>query len=582
MNELLSRDLAEAKRRIAARRLGFDAPSSLDAFFLERAAHRTRTQPHDDYTINELPLIALPQSTDLVPVWHNGQTYQAPAGAIAALANANSATSLGIVNVKAPPFNAAGNGITDDTSAIQAAINYAQSSGNGLPGLVWFPAGTYLYSALVVGPQPIKLMGVGTQSTVLSCTSPTATGITFTGANNNLTSWMIESLSMHDTITRTGGMALSFSNPTASNTNWIVIRDVFILAPYSGIQFSLCNHITLDNVSIAFIGANGFGLKITGGPSTIGRMSFRDMLVDGPDTSTSIGIDIDSIYDLLWMTDSQFESCGTGLSIAPLVAQNTGTCDSWFTNVLFDNTVETALSISPGNGVQVSRFMFRSCWFAGQNNAAQIILGNSGTGSVTDVTFSDCPLISNGSQPAVQIYANATGWKFQNCGFNDIAGQGISVLANAGKGVITGNRMGALYSSVNSSIGIALAGGNSDILVDANDVSQCGSGASLTNPSTYSNVVFRGNLGFNPVGTGTPPAIAATTVAVSNPLPVDANVIVYIGSAPSVTTKITYPNATQRVFTAFTAGNVSYLVPAGATIALTYASGAPTWDWTWN
>lgn len=44
------------------------------------------------------------------------------------------------INVKAEPYNAAGDGVTDDHAAIQAALTYATDNG----GTVFFPAGTYV------------------------------------------------------------------------------------------------------------------------------------------------------------------------------------------------------------------------------------------------------------------------------------------------------------------------------------------------------------------------------------------------------------------------------------------------------
>ncbi len=46
------------------------------------------------------------------------------------------------VSVKDPPYNAVGDGVADDTAAIQAAINYVCSLPEG--GTVFLPAGTYL------------------------------------------------------------------------------------------------------------------------------------------------------------------------------------------------------------------------------------------------------------------------------------------------------------------------------------------------------------------------------------------------------------------------------------------------------
>lgn len=83
----------------------------------------------------------------------------------AALANDQSITDLNkrlAVNVRDPQFGATGNGVTDDTVAIQAAINYAQTHGYAE---VWFPprdaAASYIITAPLVITKPVRLRGAG-------------------------------------------------------------------------------------------------------------------------------------------------------------------------------------------------------------------------------------------------------------------------------------------------------------------------------------------------------------------------------------------------------------------------------------
>jgi hypothetical protein len=53
----------------------------------------------------------------------------------------NADPNLGFINVKSPPYNATGNGITDDTNAIQQALNDIGAVGGGI---VFVPEGNYL------------------------------------------------------------------------------------------------------------------------------------------------------------------------------------------------------------------------------------------------------------------------------------------------------------------------------------------------------------------------------------------------------------------------------------------------------
>ena len=54
-----------------------------------------------------------------------------------------------VVNVTKPPYNAKGDGVTDDTAALQLAIN----ENTGLHRMLYFPSGTYLVSSTLTWPK---------------------------------------------------------------------------------------------------------------------------------------------------------------------------------------------------------------------------------------------------------------------------------------------------------------------------------------------------------------------------------------------------------------------------------------------
>lgn len=66
--------------------------------------------------------------------------------------------TLGIYSVKSAPYNAAGDGTTNDTASIQAAIDAAEDAGGGL---VYFPPGIYLSERVRMDGDDVTLFGPG-------------------------------------------------------------------------------------------------------------------------------------------------------------------------------------------------------------------------------------------------------------------------------------------------------------------------------------------------------------------------------------------------------------------------------------
>src|SRR6266436_5711576 len=68
-----------------------------------------------------------------------------------------------LINVKLAPYNAKGDGVTDDTKAIQAALNAANPN-----EVVYLPASTYLISSTLNISRPnISIRGDGPTSTII-------------------------------------------------------------------------------------------------------------------------------------------------------------------------------------------------------------------------------------------------------------------------------------------------------------------------------------------------------------------------------------------------------------------------------
>lgn len=70
----------------------------------------------------------------------------------------------GLIDVTGPTYNAAGDGVTDDTTVVQAAITAADAFGGGI---VFFPPGTYKVSTLTI-PSNVTLLGCGSGKSILT------------------------------------------------------------------------------------------------------------------------------------------------------------------------------------------------------------------------------------------------------------------------------------------------------------------------------------------------------------------------------------------------------------------------------
>ena len=87
----------------------------------------------------------------------------------------------GDINVRSAPYGAVGDGRTDDTGAIQAALDAAAAAGGGV---VVVPAGTYLVKTHLTVPAGTTLAGVGRAPQLYADKSPGSTLLAVEGAGS--------------------------------------------------------------------------------------------------------------------------------------------------------------------------------------------------------------------------------------------------------------------------------------------------------------------------------------------------------------------------------------------------------------
>lgn len=156
-------------------------------------------------------------------------------------------------------FNAAGNGVTDDTAAVQAALTAAQTSG----GTLLFPAGTYLISSALTCTGTVNLEGLGPGVSVIHQSNTAANAITYNSAAN-LVGLTISGLSFTGPSSGSGIGIFLEANSGASSVSGPVISNVAV-SGFGSHGISVVNSVSGVYGAIVGSSLGGNVLALTGG-----------------------------------------------------------------------------------------------------------------------------------------------------------------------------------------------------------------------------------------------------------------------------------------------------------------------------
>lgn len=506
-------------------------------------------------------------------------------------------------------YGATGNGTTDDTTAIQAAITAAQTAGGGT---VYVPGGTYLISAtLNVTTDNVQIIGAGWSSQIL------ASAVSFTG------SYMLYVQSL-------------------SNFRYgIRVQDIFwngnSVAALGGLNLESTYHGVLDHVRVRYCA--GISVYWNGVSGKFGAYNTMvDCTVTDGTTASSVGVSTNNsewlvIKACTFVTFTTAGAYGVILNNLNCIVQGSR----------FDN-IDTALYLSFSSRCIISGCQFDRAYTRFINvrgNQSSIIEGcsfntRSGTGTeciyVNDGnnesnTITGCTvepgttwtyfineagntggpgnIYSGNTTGGLKIGNLTTGTAARNNGFNpltSLVAPSAPAVSNATTGgTIAAGTYGVEVTYVNafgetvasSSTSTTTTTGTSTITITAPAqagnavgwyayVTQVG-GATYTrqqaagSPSQFqNNLVLTApptNTGANPPVSNTTagftqPSVPASTVLQRNTFGVDCVVYVTGGTVSAI--------AVGGLTTGLTSG--AFRVPAYSSITLTY-SVAPTWVW---
>jgi len=461
-------------------------------------------------------------------------------------------------NVK--QYGAAGDGVTDDTTAIAAAITAASGSG------VFLPAGIYqISSPLSLSTANTHLIGAGpgtilrptagfTGSQIIGITAdgcgvrdlyikyanstssgnPAANGIEITGARiaylsglqiYYINGWAIESIGtagvnnvaaiMHAIHVNHCAQGIHIKGVTGSNfVGQNLLSDILLEVIDNGDGFFLedINDCQLTNIGGAVAGGSvsGSAIHIKGGAS-----------------NTIINIDVGMI------------TTGT---VSPTILIETGTADP--NNITFVGGVaqngNQAVQITAANNIKFTSMLFK------HSNADGVNI--SGTGG--PITFKDCNWATNNQ-------SNTTAYEFndsqsagnsylEGCIFQSPVGSGAGLVTNA---INDTNHRGYFFNC-----------------------HFAGTGNTPSNTFAGTPQIARSCIGYNPRGSITPTAIGASPFTGNS----SQNDIQIIFTA--INTMTAFSIGGTNIGSVPTAG-VPYRVPARQSFIITYSGAAPTYIW---
>lgn len=230
------------------------------------------------------------------------------------------AANPGPINVKW--FGAVGDGIADDTAALQAAINYAGSD----PLNLYIPSGVYKLTSLLTftnNPSSISFNGDGLGNSVLYWTTVGGLDIDFPTPSSTImynNAAIFKNMSFV-TSANGGGVAIDIRWDTAvgDTTVGLIVDNCYIGCINNNLNEYWTTAIKIENGRRCFInktsinGAFASNLAMTNAIYFTGG-SVECHVTDCDITDAQIGINIDHECEGITVNTSNFVNCGIGLA----------------------------------------------------------------------------------------------------------------------------------------------------------------------------------------------------------------------------------------------------------------------------
>ena len=269
----------------------------------------------------------------------------------------------GAVNVKW--FGAKGDGIADDTLAIQKCID--------IGGIVFVPQGIWLHTGIIFNSS-IKFTGEGASSTVLQCVGINIDSIKIGNGSNNPNDVMISDISIQYSSPQTSSSAITVTNGHSIKLE----RLRFGGGVYDGISLNGgVNQFLYYLNDIEMNSPAGCGVQVGKDGTLVQDLWFSDSIISGAVLSGINLLNVSGFY----FKDIDLLGCYNGIRTYPSSGKQV--VAGILNNVLADTCLDWGWNLIDNGGL-VSEIALTSCWAStcGTSTGAGGLLVNSGVGSI--------------------------------------------------------------------------------------------------------------------------------------------------------------------------------------------------------
>jgi len=348
-----------------------------------------------------------------------------------------------VVNVK--DFGAVGNGVADDTAAIQAAI-VATTTGKAL----FFPSGTYTFSTqLVFNTSKIGIIGEGSGTTFLKYTGANTTNdlIVVGDGITQIVNVNLSGFTLYSTTTMTGGFAIHLKKYCRSNVADIIVngQDIAPVNVYSGIWFDGLDDVYLSTFR-TFVQAEGVRVN---GLIGVGQPKAGLMVEQGKITGGTIGVHIGGAFGGTYINNVDIiGATQEGILLDNSIAAETnretflGVCSIDSTGSYGIRVVESFTSNQTLN--------LTGTWVASSGNHGIFIQNAPGY----KITASGCRIFNNNGD-GIRTANNGSAFIVTGCSIANNTGYGVNgVINNSSMAIASNSFVSNALGDINNVTGV--------------------------------------------------------------------------------------------------------------------------------